>query len=71
MIPTHQDLWAWGDRTRDESPNINGKVLIAYADAWRTEVDALHAENERLVEKLKGLTAALASLADGAREEIL
>ena len=71
MIPTHQDLRAWGERlTRDKTPN-NGKDIITYANAWRTEVEALHAENVRLRDKLAGLSAALASLVDGAREEIL
>lgn len=71
MIPTHEDLRAWGERLmRDKTPN-NGKDIITYANAWRTEVDALQAENTRLVEKLAGLSASLASLADGAREEIL
>jgi len=71
MIPTEKDLRAWGERTREESPNINGKVLIAYADAWRTEVDALQAENARLLDKLAGLAASLAVLAASAKEEIL
>ena len=55
---------------RDKTPN-NGKDIITYANAWRTEVDALQAEKARLVEKLAGLSASLAALAKGAREEIL